>query len=113
MSKYEFTKEMREISGLGDSYEAACRTMVIRGAEWLDEHPNADPHFSGYKNVYGIIYEDNDDAKSLIKAMVEAAIEKHGDSPTGAMVQATVSHVMHIAKNDWDKYAQEMTKNHE
>ena len=29
---------------------------------------------------------------------------------TGAMMQASMSHVMFILKNGWDKYVDEMTK---
>ena len=104
--KYVFTEKMQEISGFGGSYEDACRKMVVAGLEWFDKHPKADPKFSGYKGVYGIINEDNQDAKDLTKTMLDAS----GGDCTGAMMQATVTHVMHIHKKGWDWYVKEMTK---
>lgn len=100
---YEYTKEMREISGFGGSYEAACRAMVVAGLEWLDERAEADPKFSTYENIFGIIKSENDDAKALREVMSKAA----NDDPTGAMMQATIGHVLWIKKNGWDKYCKD------
>jgi hypothetical protein len=73
MTKYAFTNNMKEISGFGGGYEETCRKMLIAAVEWLDDHPDADPQFYGYKNIYGVIHEDNDDAKALSKAVVDAS----------------------------------------
>jgi hypothetical protein len=102
---YEFTPEMREISGFGGAYEDMCRKMVVAGLEWFDAHPNADPHYHGYKNIYGIIDDCNEDAKELDKAIF-------GICPdcTGAMHQATVSHVLWIHGHSWDEYVKKMVK---
>ena len=59
----EYTKDMGEISGFGGGYEEACRKMVLAGLDWFDANPDADPQFHGYEGIYGIITEDNDDAK--------------------------------------------------
>lgn len=99
MSKYEFTDDMSEISGFGGSYEAECRAMVVRGLEWLDEHPDADPKFHGYKDLYGMIAEDNDDARGL-----SAAVAPKGSDVTGAMHQASIEHILWIRKNTWHRY---------
>lgn len=107
LGKYEYTDDMGEISGFGGDYEAACKAMVLAGLEWLDSHPNADPVFHGIKNVFGLIMEDNDDAKSLTEAMAKVP-ELKGDGPTGAMMQAAVGHAMFIKVNGWAKYSQEM-----
>lgn len=103
--KYKFTKDMNEISGFGGGYEAACRRMVLAGVQWLDAHPEADPQFHGYKGVYGVVTEDNQDAKDLTEAVVAGS----GGDCTGAMHQAAISHVLFIKRNGWDKYVAELT----
>lgn len=103
-----FTDAMGEISGLGGGYEECCRSMLAAGMAWLDAHPAADPQFHGYKHVYGILNEDNDDAKALTEAVIDAARGRGG--ATGAMHQAVISHLMFILKNGWDQYVAEMSK---
>jgi hypothetical protein len=103
MSKYQYTDDMKEISGFGGEYEEACRKMVVAGAEWFDEHPTAEPKFKGYKNVFGIIMEDNEDARALSDAVV-----KPSDDCTGAMHQAAIGHVLYIHKHGWEKYVEKM-----
>lgn len=104
MSERVYTPDMGEISGFGRGYEAACRKMVLAALSWFDANPTADPEFHGFKNVYGIIVEDNADAKAMTKAMVDAA----GGDCTGAMMQACVGHAMFAHKNGWQKYAEEL-----
>ena len=101
---YEYTSDMGEISGFGGDYEAMCRKMVIAGMEWWDEHPDADPQFHGFKGIYGIIEEDNDDAKALTKAVVAPS----DGGCTGAMHQAAIGHVLFARKNGWAKYQEKM-----
>lgn len=103
--EYQYTDDMAEISGFGGGYEEGCRKMVVAGLKWFDEHPDADPKFHGYEGIYGVISEDNEDAKQLTEVMV-AAPGEHGC--TGAMHQATVGHVLHIRAVGWDKYVEEM-----
>ena len=100
---YEWAPKMGEISGFGGDYEAGCRLMVKAGCEWLDAHPDADPKFTGFKGVYGIIREDNADAKALSEVMVDAARDC-----TGAMHQATVGAVLFIKAQGWDAYRKAM-----
>lgn len=78
--------------------------MVLAGLDWFDAHPDADPKFHGFKDVYGVISEDNDDAKALSNAVVAAA---DGDC-TGAMHQAAISHIFYARKNGWAKYCEQM-----
>lgn len=104
-AKYLFTPTMGEISGFGGGYEQTCRNMLAAGMEWLDAHPEADPKFSGYQGVYGIVTEDNDDAKALSKAVVDGS----GGDCTGAMHQAVVSHCLFIRKQGWDAYCAQMS----
>lgn len=101
---YKYTEDMGEISGFGGGYEASCRKMVLAGIAWLEEHPDADPKFHGFKNVTGICMEDNADATALSKAITDACIE----GATGAMHQAAVSHALFIRANGWDAYATKM-----
>lgn len=103
---YEFTPEMGEISGFGGGYEQCCRDMLKAGLEWLEAHPEAEPKFSGFKNVYGLIDEDNDDAKALTKAIIDAS---KGEA-TGAMHHAVVESCMWIRRNGWERYVEEMSK---
>ena len=101
---YQFTDDMAEISGFGGGYEDTCRRMVVAGLEWLGAHPDADPQFHGYKNVYGLCMEDNEDAKALTKAMTAPP----NNDCTGAMHQATVSHALWIHRHSWQEYVDYM-----
>lgn len=105
-SLYQFTEDMGEISGFGGGYEQTCRNMVVAGLEWFDAHPEAQPAFRGFKEIYGVLDSDNDDAKALSAAVVAGA---DGDC-TGAMHQATVGHVLWIKKNGWEAYCIESRK---
>lgn len=112
MSKYTWTDDMREISGFGGSYEAACRAMVTAGLEWFDANPTAEPKFHGFKGIAGIITEDNPDAKALTKAVMNAIITgddgkpmRVGDDCTGAMHQFSIGHCLQAHKIGWEKYS--------
>jgi hypothetical protein len=94
-----------EISGFGGEYEQGCRKMVIAGLEFLDKNKDKNPSFSEYKNIYGVIKENNKDAKLLSSAIVKACPDC-----SGAMHQATVSHILYIKKNGLEKYLKEMNK---
>lgn len=102
--KYKYTKTMSEISGMGGGYEEACRKMVIAGLAYLDKRAEADPRFSTFKHIYGIVKAENKDAQELEDAMLKVV-----DDATGAMMQACVSHIMWIRKNGWKNYVKEMT----
>ncbi len=108
-SKYQFTPDMGEISGFGGGYEQTCRNMLAAGLEWLDAHPTADPRYQGFKGIYGIIMENNADAKVLSQTVVDAA---DGDC-TGAMHQAVISHCLAIRKIGWDAYCAKMRERKE
>jgi hypothetical protein len=104
--KYKWEKGMGEISGFGGGYELGCRAMLIAGLEYWDANPDLDPRFRGFKDVYGILSDDNKDAKRLDKAVVDAV---DGEC-TGAMHQAVISSILYIKKNGWDHYVKEMSK---
>lgn len=101
--KRSFTDDMRQISGFGGGYEIACRKMVLAGLCWLDEHPEAEPKIHGWKGIYGVIEEDNADAKAL-SAVVMAAC----DGCSGAMHQAAMTTVLWIKANGWESYVEKM-----
>ena len=98
-----------EISGFGGGYEETCRKMLLAGLTWLDAHPEADPKFKGFKNVYGIILEDNEDAEALSKAVVDGS----GGDCTGAMHQAVISTCLYIKKAGLQKYLDVMNETQE
>lgn len=101
---YEFTKKMGEISGFGGGYEQTCRAMLKAGLEFWDNNPSLDPKYKGFKNVYGILADNNADAKKLDEAIVNAV-----NDMTGAMHQAVISSIFFIHKNGWEKYVEEMS----
>lgn len=111
-----WSDDMGEISGFGGAYEAVCRAMVLAGIRWIDAHPSADPHFRGYKGIYGVLTEDNDDAKAMVKAMMEAPVfhdgekiqERVGDDCTGAMHQASCQHVLAYKRLGWEEYRRQL-----
>lgn len=100
LAKYQWRDGMDEISGLGGGYEKCCQAMLDAALQWLDVHPDAEPRFKGNSNVYGLIAEDNDDAKALSKA---AMVPADGEA-TGAMKHAVIGHSLWIQKNGWDAY---------
>jgi hypothetical protein len=116
MADKAWTEDMGEISGFGGGYEAVCRAMVLAGIRWVDEHPEADPHFHGYQGIYGVLTEDNDDAKAMVAAMMDAPVlfdgqeiqKRAGDDCTGAMHQASCSHVMAYKRLGWDEYCRQL-----
>lgn len=105
--EYQYTADMGEISGFGGGYEATCRAMVVAGLNFWDAMPpDFDPKFHGFEGIYGIITEDNADAKALSNAVVAGS----GGDCTGAMHQATIGHVFAVRRLGWDAYRAEMHK---
>jgi len=118
---HQWDDEMGEISGFGGGYEAVCRAMVRAGMQWVDEHPEANPSYKSLKGVFGLIDENNEDAVSLRKAMMDAPVywrgeliqKRAGDDCTGAMYHAAVEHVRYYAIHGWEKYREQMLKSNE
>lgn len=104
-AKYPWTPGMNEISGFGGGYEEACRNMVYAGLAWLETKPDANLRATTYRNVYGILNAESDDAKAL-----EAAVMAACPDCSGAMHQATMTACLFIAKNGWAKYVEAMSK---
>ncbi len=99
-AKYTWEEGMDEISGFGGSYEKVCQVMLDVGIQWLDDHPDADPQFSSYPNVTGIINEDNEDAETMYKVVSEST----NGYASGAMMQIALSQAMWVRHNGWDEY---------
>ena len=106
MAERIWSEDMGEISGFGGGYEAACRAMVFAGMDWVDAHPDADPVFQGYTNVFGVICEINEEAEALTKVVVDAAKALGGS--TGAMHQATIGHVLAYRRLGWEQYCRQL-----
>lgn len=102
----EIDEMKSEISGMGGGYETTCRNMLKSGLKWLGKNPNCDPQFKCYKNIYGVISEENKDAKNLSAAVVAGA----GGDCTGAMHQAVVQTVMYIRKVGLQDYLEKMNE---
>lgn len=100
-----FDETMGEISGFGGAYEDACRQMLKDGLEYLDANPDCHPRFQGFEGVYGLLMDDNDDAKALTKAMMKTVTD-----PSGAMHQAVCMALLGIRKHGWPFYVGKMRK---
>lgn len=114
--KHEWADDMGEISGFGGGYEAVCRAMVLAGIAWVDEHPDAEILFKGYEGIFGVVSEENEHAKALTEAMMDAPVYFDGkllqehvrDDATGAMHHASVSHVLAYKRLGWDEYSRQL-----
>ena len=112
----QWTEDMGEISGFGGGYEAVCRAMMLASIRWLDEHPDANLQYEGFKNVFGLVCERSPDAEALEKAMMdapvflnEAKIHEHArDNCTGAMYHAIVTHCLAYKRLGWDEYCRQL-----
>lgn len=98
-----YPEDCPEISGFGGGYEDQCRKMLRGALEYLDANPRADPQFRGMKGVFGVVKEENDDAKALTDAIAKA-----GDNDfTGAMHHIVVAIAVFVHKNGWDRFVEE------
>lgn len=102
------TPDMGEISGFGGTYEAKCQAMLEAGMAWFEQHPDAEPRFKGSSAIFGVVLEDNDDAKALTETIVTAA----DHDLTGAMHHAVIARLLWIKQNGWERYCEEMRKQH-
>lgn len=94
MPYVEWTPDMGEISGFGGSYEAGCRAMVKAGVEFWEaqdaahargEREKFDPHYQGFEGVFGLLTDDNADAKALDRAMMDTPFvdDRTGETTRG------------------------------
>lgn len=103
---YEFTEGMGEISGFGGGYEECCRVMLKAALEWMDVHPDANPRYSSLENVFGLLRSEEEAAKKMDRAMMDAAVREFGErgAPTGAMHHAVVLLALWIKAHGWDAF---------
>lgn len=80
-------------------YELACQTMVVRGMNYIDEHPDMKEILLSTKSCF-------DPKISQLTDCMCYAID-----PSGAMVGITTTHLYYAQKNGWEKYIEEITKN--
>ncbi len=106
---------MGQVSGFGGDYEAACRSMVLAGFKWVDEHPFKAPVFVEFVNVYGITEQANPSAVELRAAILDAEFQmsdgakgKARTMATGAMVHAAIRHSMFYFHHGWDEWHTKM-----
>jgi hypothetical protein len=110
MTAYRHTPDMGEISGFGGGYEEGCQVMLEAGVRWIIEHPEADPKFKGFKNVFGLLLDDNADAKALEEAIMNATMadgRRVGSEATGAMHQAVVMRCLAVKRLGWEEYCRQ------
>lgn len=116
MAEYRHTSDMGEISGFGGGYEDCCQRMLHAAVTWLlHEKPRSDPKFHSYKDIYGVMIEDNDDAKELSRISCDAATEngKHPENgASGAQHQTVISRALFIKANSWEEYCRRLKDLH-
>lgn len=110
MGLYEFTPEMKEISGFSGFYEECCRKLVKAGMEWLDKHPRAKPKYFTFKNVTGICRPNNRASRRLDKALIDFMNTNPEIDTSVAVHQVVIQTCLWIRKNGWKKYVEVMSK---
>jgi len=102
MSKYIYPKgDFMSGFSEGDEicdYELACQTMVVRGMNYIDEHPEIKNTLLLSKNAF------DKGLEPLIETM------NYGIEPSGAMVGMATTHLYYAQKNGWEKYISEIQK---
>jgi hypothetical protein len=106
MSKYVYPKG-DFLSGFSEGeepcdYELECQRMVIRGVEYLDEHPEIVKLIS---KASILIF-----SKRLVP-MIEFMRGGHENfGQTGAMFNQSVKHAYHAKKMGWEQYIKKLTE---
>lgn len=107
MSVKVWLDDMDEISGFGGEYEAACRRMLLAGAEWITAHPQATLSARELSGVYGIVFPNTDETKELMACIADAC-GTGPSGPSGAMMHCVTQHLLFIKKHGWDAYCARM-----
>lgn len=121
MTALQWTDDMGEISGFGadnPGYEAACRRMVIAGAEWIAAHRGR-PTLRYQVLTIGegvivtgcwddIVFPDTPDAQTVCEIMDRAARADRGKehAPSALMMTACLTQLHYIGKYGWDAYVE-------
>jgi hypothetical protein len=101
---YEWEEGMCNIIGENtEEDEKEARYMLKKGLEWFDRNPNATPQFKSYKEIKGLIVDDNMQAAELLQDMT-------GDINTirAANLNVIINHLFYIRKFGWEAYVKEM-----
>jgi hypothetical protein len=106
--KYKYVDGCREISGMGGTYEKACRDMACFGVEFLENNEQRYSHvLKKYKNGVSINRQDLVD-EQFINELGDAIADILNESPTGAMVGACVNHAVQAWNIGWENYLAKM-----
>lgn len=94
------------ISGLGPDTECekACQKMIITGYKWLKNQPETSTIYCELISALEIIKNQSEVFQKLISVMSEA-IENEA---TGAMIEASLRHLLYSFKHGWEKYLEEV-----
>lgn len=108
----EYTDEMRELSGFGGGYEAACRKMALAGARYLIEHVS-DELLTRWK-LDDLHAESKNEPSRRKQRSTYVAFEKvvgdAEDGCTGAQHAAACYHAWSIRVLGWAAYKAKMTE---
>jgi hypothetical protein len=100
---YRHTPDMGEISGFGGGYEAVCQDMLEAGMRWIFDHPEAGPEYKGSPQIFGVVLDNNAEAKALDGAILAGA---KGEA-TGAMHYAVVLRCLAAKRLGWEEYCRQ------
>jgi hypothetical protein len=87
--RYPWRDGMREISGFGGAYEAACRTMMYAGLLWLQSNPKTE-------------------ARTTNRDAFEKAILRAEPGCSGAMFGAAANHALFIHEKGYEEWSRQM-----
>lgn len=102
--KWVFTDNMLPLScgDMSQRYENVMHEMLRAGLQWCEDNPKADPKFHTYTGIMGICAEDNDDARELTAAILDAVIDDY--MPSSAQHQMVIEQLFYIWEHGWDMY---------
>jgi hypothetical protein len=112
-----WTDDMGELSGIAadnPGYEADMRRMLMAGAEWLRDHPNAEigvtkamPRgtvvIAEWEKVFTA---DTPHGHELLQVLHRACCADRGDSrgPSALQMEHVIEHLRFIERLGWDAY---------
>jgi hypothetical protein len=103
---------MGEIIGGPD--ENIAQDMLAAGFDWMLDHPAFEFAASGYQNVVGIIYPDNEETQELMSTIINASKKTPDGLPeaTGEMIHRVMQRLAFIRDKGWNTYAEMCRKRH-
>jgi hypothetical protein len=106
MDKYEFTKDMKDISLQGGEMEKVCRNMLFAGIEWLKT--NKDFDFGRPRERWPLIEVLSNASYKTAEGGVFYSTEIENKKST--MIVAILEHLEFINFHGWEKYCETMKK---